>query len=56
MFSRCNQGIPIQRGILVEEGDGSVIFVDDVVTIAGVSGYEFADEARPSLTDLDVGF
>jgi len=56
MFSRRNQGIPIQRGILVEEGDGSVIFVDDMMTVVGVSGYEFADEARPSLADLDVGF
>jgi len=27
-----------------------------MVTVVRVSGYEFADEARPSLADLDVGF
>ena len=26
-----------------------------MMTVVGVSGYEFADEARPGLADLDVG-
>jgi hypothetical protein len=46
---RGDQAITQQSGVPVQEGDGVVIFVHDVVVVLGMTSDKDADEARPSM-------
>lgn len=44
-----DQGVAVERGILVEEDDRRAVLVDDVVAILGILRDDLADEAGAAL-------
>jgi aryl-alcohol dehydrogenase-like predicted oxidoreductase len=59
MFLRRDKHVPVQRWVLVQEGDRLVVLVDDVVREVRVAGNKLADEAaiaelRSDRAEVDV--
>src|SRR6266536_742183 len=43
----CDEDIAVQCRVAVEEGDGPLVLVDNVMTKLGVAAQHLADEAAP---------
>jgi hypothetical protein len=45
MGPRCDERVPVERGVAVQERDGKVVLVEDMVGEVGVPRQQLADEA-----------